>query len=283
MNFSLRHMTADDLDAADALRASLGWNQTIQDWRRLLSLSPQECFAAEHEGRVIGTCTSLSYGNTLAWIGMMMVHPDSRRHGIGKALLQLCVDSLRGKKIRCIKLDASPMGQPLYARIGFVAEWTLTRWERRGSPCTAEPPPGPIQPLVERHWPAVSDLDTPVFGADRGHVLKSLAADSRRALAFEDGGALLGFGMLRNGARADYLGPVTALSGDGELLVRHLLAGRLERKLFWDIPDRNEAASTLARALGFTPARPLTRMVLETNGVPSNPLGQWAIADPAAG
>ena len=33
MNFTLRRLGADDLAAADRLRADLGWNQTITDWQ----------------------------------------------------------------------------------------------------------------------------------------------------------------------------------------------------------------------------------------------------------
>jgi hypothetical protein len=113
--------------------------------------------------------------------------------------------------------------------------------------------------------------------------LLSLAADSRRVLIRESDGSLLGFGMLRPGARAAYLGPITARPGTGEPLVRCLLSGRDEQPVFWDIPDMNQPASDLARRLGFTFLRPLTRMYLESNLLPWDPLSQWAIADPATG
>jgi predicted N-acetyltransferase YhbS len=283
MDFTLRCLTPNDLATADRLRASLGWNQTIADWQRLLSLAPEGCFVAEQEGRIVGTCTSVTYGNALAWIGMMMVHPDHRGQGIGSALLQGCVDHLRRRSVRCIKLDATPMGRPLYARIGFVPEWTLTRWEHHGSPFAIEPASDSIQSLSERHWPAVLDLDAKAFGVPRGPLLQSIANDSQRTLVFESGGAVLAFGMLCDGACADYLGPVSARTEPGERLVRCLLSGHDGQPVFWDIPDLNEPASRLARRLGFTPVRPLTRMVLDTHSVPSDPLGQWAIADPATG
>jgi Acetyltransferase (GNAT) domain len=94
---------------------------------------------------------------------------------------------------------------------------------------------------------------------------------------------ILGFGMLRNGARASYLGPVVARPEAGEVLVRSLLSGHGDQPLFWDVPDLNEPASRLARRFGFSFVRALTRMYLETNLVPSDPFGQWAIADPATG
>jgi GNAT superfamily N-acetyltransferase len=283
MNFTLRRLVAEDLECADRLRADLGWNQTIPDWKRLLALSPEGCFVAEQDTRIVGTCTTIIYSKALAWIGMMMVHPENRGQGIGKALLQHAVNHLRQLGVQCIKLDATPMGKPLYAGIGFVPEWTLTRWEHQGSPLGIEPAPDFIHPPAEKDWPAILALDTQACGVHRGPLLRSLAADSRRVLIHESGGSILGFGMLRRGARADYLGPMVAQPGMGEQMARCLLSGQGDQPIFWDIPDLNQPASDLARRLGFKFHRPLTRMCLQTNLVPSDPFGQWAIADPAAG
>lgn len=283
MTFALRRLCADDLAAADQLRADLGWNQTILDWQRLLALSPEGCFVAEQDSRIVGTCTTVTYGNALAWIGMMMVHPASRGQGIGKALLQRAVDHLRLHGVRCIKLDATPMGKPLYARIGFIPEWTLTRWEHQGSTLGIEPTQDFIHPPAEKDWPAIVALDTRGAGAPRHSLLTSLATNSRQVLVYESEGSILGFGMLRRGARADYFGPMVAQPDIGEKLARCLLSGHGDQPIFWDTPDPNQPASDLARQLGFTFHRPLTRMYLETNLVPADPFGQWAIADPAAG
>ena len=283
MNFTLRRLYAEDLAAADQLRADLGWNQTILDWQRLLALSPEGCFVAEQNARIVGTCTTIVYGKALAWIGMMMIHPASRGQGIGKALLQHVVDHLRQSGVGCIKLDATPMGQPLYARIGFVPEWTLTRLEHQGSPLGVEAPQYSIHPPAEEHWQAILALDTQACGVHRGPLLRSLAADSRRVLVYESRGSILGFGMLRRGARADYLGPMAARPGIGEQLAQCMLSGHDDQPIFWDIPDLNKPASDLAQRLGFILHRPLTRMYVGTNLVPSDPYGQWAIADPATG
>ncbi|PKN29185.1 MAG: hypothetical protein CVU64_09575 [Deltaproteobacteria bacterium HGW-Deltaproteobacteria-21] len=91
MDVTIRCLTSADLREVDQLRAELGWNQTISDWRRLLALAPEGCFAAERNGKIAGTCTSVCFGNELAWIGMMMVHPASRRQGIGGRLLRSCI------------------------------------------------------------------------------------------------------------------------------------------------------------------------------------------------
>ncbi|PKN29184.1 MAG: hypothetical protein CVU64_09570 [Deltaproteobacteria bacterium HGW-Deltaproteobacteria-21] len=121
------------------------------------------------------------------------------------------------------------------------------------------------------------------MGVSRFPLLQSLAATSLLALVYVSEGSILGFGMLRSGARANYLGPIVARPGIGEMLVRVLLSRNDDRLTFWDVLDLNEPASALARQLGFTPARPLTRMYLDTNTVPTHCEEYWATADPATG
>jgi ribosomal protein S18 acetylase RimI-like enzyme len=283
MNLSLGQLTVEHLTAADELRALVGWNQRVSDWQRLLSLEPQGCFVAELAGRLVGTVTTTCYGKLLAWIGMMLVQPDFRRQGVGQALLQHGVAYLRQRAIQCVKLDATPQGQPLYERIGFMLEWKLARWEHPGSPALARIASNRIRQIEEEDWPAILELDAQVFGVARGSLLRALAEGSYSALVYQENDSLLGFGMVRGGARADYLGPIVVGAAIGPELVAALLSARADRPIFWDIPEANESAVSLARQLGFCPVRPLARMFLGANSVPSDPLGQFAIADPATG
>ena len=68
-DISFRPMTESDLAGADELRRLVGWNQTLADWRRFLKLSPQGCFVATQNSALLGTVTSISYDQTLSWIG----------------------------------------------------------------------------------------------------------------------------------------------------------------------------------------------------------------------
>jgi hypothetical protein len=45
---------------------------------------------------------------------MMVVHPESRRRGVGVALMRAALDDLRGLGIASVMLDATPAGRPLY-------------------------------------------------------------------------------------------------------------------------------------------------------------------------
>ena len=280
----LRCLTRADLPFADSVRALEGWNQTIQDWERFLAMEPDGCFLAEWEGRPAGTATTIIYGPELAWIGMVLVHPDFRRKGIGRALLRHCIDYLQNRDVRCIKLDATPAGKAVYEALGFREEWTLTRWQR-GGPGPATSSGEGITDLRVAGLGTVEQLDSPAFGISRQRLLQALAVQCRQALVLRsERGSVPGYGLLREGSRALYLGPVVADTTDGAIrLVRTLLEGNHDNAIFWDIPDRQSSAVSWAAENGFKAQRSLTRMFLGGNVVPGLHEKVFAIAGPEIG
>ena len=279
----LRLLTLADLPFADSVRAVAGWNQTLADWERFLAAAPDGCFLAEWNGVPAGTATTITYSPALAWIGMVLVHPDHRRRGIGRALLERCIKHLRGRGVHCIKLDATPAGKQVYDGLGFKEEWTLTRWER----ATAHRPAAGSSSGIRsrRDIDAVESLDATAFGVSRRVAMEPLMKQSRCALMFEaQPDRVAGYGLLREGSSALYLGPVVAVSADaGSRLVDALLAHAEGRKVYWDMPDENATAVQQAGARGFTPQRTLTRMYLGENATPGDPKRQFAIAGPELG
>ncbi|MDF2959371.1 MAG: putative acetyltransferase, partial [Paenibacillus sp.] len=126
---AIRQLTEDDIPFAMELKNIAGWNQVEADWQGYLELEPEGCFLAEVNGRKAGTATAIRYGTKAGWIGMVLVHPDLRRYGIGKALLNRTIDYLKGLGVECIKLDATPMGKTVYVPLGFTDEYELERYQ----------------------------------------------------------------------------------------------------------------------------------------------------------
>jgi ribosomal protein S18 acetylase RimI-like enzyme len=280
---TVRMLTRDDLSFADSVRALAGWNQTVADWERFIATEPQGCFLAEQNGVPVGTATTTVYSPALAWIGMVLVHPDHRGRGIGRTLLEHCMAHLHNRGVRCIKLDATPAGKKVYDGLGFKDEGTLTRWEYPGACWPHAELGSAIREL--RDVDAVETIDTDAFGVSRRKVLRPLIRQGSGAVVCESGaGEVAGYGLLREGSSALYLGPIVATSDAvGVILVKHLLACAGERKIYWDIPDQNVVASKWVGELGFTRQRTLTRMYLGINSVPGNVLKQYAIAGPEVG
>src|ERR1044072_3229757 len=102
-----RLLFESDIPAAMELKEAAGWNQTEDDWRRLLRLEPNGCFGAVQNGRLVGTTTTTTYKYDLAWIGMVLVDPQNRRQGIAASLMEPALGYLKGK-VASVKLDATP-------------------------------------------------------------------------------------------------------------------------------------------------------------------------------
>ncbi|HEX3989279.1 MAG TPA: GNAT family N-acetyltransferase [Verrucomicrobiae bacterium] len=287
MNASLRVrvMQEGDLPFADSLRAVAGWNQTLDDWRRFLAMQPKGCFLAELDGAQAGTATTVVYGSGLAWVGMLLVHPDFRRRGVGRALLLRCIEHLQDLKVKCIKLDATPEGRLVYEKLGFKEGWSLRRWEASLSAGVSESGNCSLRAWDEADLSQLNSLDAQAFGTSRSGLISALARQSRCALTCERAGeGAIGYGFLREGSRASYLGPVIAtLPRDGISIVEAILARAGGTRVFWDIPDLNAAAVDWAASHDFTVQRSLTRMWLGENCCAGNPRQQFAIAGPEMG
>src|SRR5689334_14800893 len=202
----IRLLFESDIPAAMQLKEAAGWNQTESDWQRLLSLEPNGCFAAVKDGRLVGTTTTTTYGNELAWIGMVLVDPQQRRQGIATRLMNVALEYLK-EKVATVKLDATAEGKPLYERFGFRVESVLERWS--GAPNVRNAETSKVDTLHD-----LITLDRIAFAADRLKLIEKLIDDAcvpPVVLRAADG-TLNGYALARRGTNADYVGPVVAKS-----------------------------------------------------------------------
>jgi predicted N-acetyltransferase YhbS len=250
-------MTADDLPAGLRLSCQAGWNQTEADWSRLLDLQPEGCFVAEREGEPVATVATCLFG-TVAWVAMVLVDEAVRGQGIGKSLVTHALEFLDRRGIRTVRLDATPLGLPLYEKLGFVAEYRLDRYHGHlpgaDGPSIAQPmPPDPLDGLIA--------LDRAVTGTDRGRLLRRLAAERPEMLrVVERGHRVEGFLMARPGSRALQIGPCIAGPEAGVMLLNeawHTYAGQA---VLIDVPADHAGAQAMARVGGLTVQRHLMRM-----------------------
>jgi len=274
----LRYLTSADIPFADSLRAIAGWNQTTRDWQRFLDLNPNGCLLAESEGRPVATATTVTYGGELGWIGMMLVHPDFRRRGIARVLIQHSIEILQSARVKAIKLDATPAGREIYLRMGFKDEFTITRYQHETA--VAQKSGAAIRPATQQDVGKIAELDQAATGASRENLLARLFADGSKTVVHESRSQITGYGMLRQGSLASYLGPIVATDPNHAQQIASTLACG---KIFCDLPDLNSAAAAWANSQNFTRQRTLTRMYLGKNVESATPQTYFAIAAPDLG
>lgn len=291
----IRPMTRADIPFGMELKTLAGWNQTEGDWRALLSYTPEGCFVAEWNRRPVGTATTTIHDGKVAWIGMVLVHPEFRRLGIGKSLLNHCIAWLRQRGIPSIKLDATPAGKTVYVPLGFRDEYELERVEMVAETEVRNQKSEIRVKCAGCEINAILALDTEAFGVPRPAILQRLLAEhpdlcwtaaapppplSHRPSPICH---YSGFLLARPGANAWHLGPWAARTPEiAEVLLCACLDRLAGKRIFADVPVNHPARQLVGRH-GFKTQRPLTRMWLGCNDWPGTPAFAYAIADPAKG
>jgi GNAT superfamily N-acetyltransferase len=246
-----RKLRLSDIPAAMELCKEAGWNQTTEDWRMLIGLSPEGCLAIDVEGVLAATTTLLCYGKRLAWIGMVLTRVPYRGRGYARRLMTEALTLADQTGIETVKLDATDQGQPLYEKLGFRCEQPVERW--------ACPAFGAVQGSSFPETPFSNEwreTDNRAFGVDRSQLLDELA---RRNPPLATGRSYL---LTRPGRLNRYLGPCVAHSPEeARTLIERSMRSLKSVEWFWDLLPRNTSAAVIARDLSFAPKRHLMRMV----------------------
>lgn len=276
-------MVAQDIALGMRLKAAANWNQTAADWRMLLDAGTG--LVASWDGVACGTVTVVPYG-PFAWIGMLLVDPAFRGRGIGTALLEAAIAVVPEGVAAC--LDATPQGEPLYLRRGFAKEYGLARFRRAAAPWRGDAAGGggivcqSVSPAV---LPELAQYDLPIFGGDRGGLLRELwrRAPQVAYLARRDD-QLVGYCLGRSGSHCEQLGPVIA---EDATVARALLAAALQRcfhrDVILDATESHAAWLGMVEGAGFEWQRPFCRMCLGGDSTFGPPSRQFAIAGPELG
>jgi hypothetical protein len=230
----------------------------------LRRLAPAGAFAAFLDARgvsIVGTCIGIDYGG-FAWISMMLVDPAHRGRGIGRRLLEAVMDAVPANLP--IRLDATPLGRPLYQQYGFQDEAALSRYVVDRD--VANLPDADVSPAIRRLTRDDLDLviaqDHETFGGTRDTLLDWMfrgAPQYAYASRSDDGRIHYCFG--RQGRVFDQIGPVIA--GDDDIahaLVKAALASSGDRRVAIDVYDCHRAFAGTLRDDRFVIERPLRRM-----------------------
>jgi GNAT superfamily N-acetyltransferase len=211
-------MNENDLSAAHALSQTVRWPHRLEDWQFVLRLGTG--FVAKEGGAMIGTGLCWKQGDSHASLGMIIVSPEHQGKGIGRELMNLVLEELGN---RCTLLIATPAGQPLYERLGFVATGTIHQHQGTMAPIAPVvlaagenirlADPGDIAKIIA--------LANRAAGMSRDVVLKQLVSVAE-GVVLERNGELAGFSFIRRFGRGHAIGPLVAPDSErAKALIAH--------------------------------------------------------------
>ncbi len=280
---TFRTMRRDDIPAGLSLCRAAGWNQLPRDWDLFLNVSPDDCrVAVDDSGKVVGTVTTVRYGDHFSWIGMVLVDPANRRQGIGMKLLKESLLILENEKT--VKLDATPAGREVYLKLNFKDEYYLSRMH-----CPSAPPNVSSGKQVRRG--EQGDLfqiflyDHKVFGAKRDTVIGWIWKGAPElSFVYERPREIMGYCLGRHGQNYTHIGPVVARD---ESIAKELVSAALKKcagqSVIIDAPHHSSTWLDWLQDNGFAEQRPFMRMFIGDNKWPGKPEEQFAILGPEFG
>jgi ribosomal protein S18 acetylase RimI-like enzyme len=259
MSLSIRPLADADLGSAVVILTSAF--QRSGNWANELRLyngvQPDGFFGAYQDGTLVGMVGSTIY-STFAYVGMMGVNQEFQRRGIGLALMRHLLKWLDEKNISHVQLDASEAGQPMYEKLGFVAQEQVFVLQRQaGLPILKFPQQ--VKSIRHSDLAMLADMDAKIFGADRSQVFSALlqAFPERAFLSHDSYGRITGYLFMQE----KRIGPWVMLEQDDEEALLHAALSLDFAEISAVVPENNQRALELLRSHGFEIVRTNRHMV----------------------
>ncbi|TRO61895.1 GNAT family N-acetyltransferase [Candidatus Bathyarchaeota archaeon] len=277
-----RVMKKTDLGFFMQLMDMVGWGMTPSDFDRILRFSPEGCFIASKYGRDLGMVATVNYGD-IAWIGNLVVLPETRGKGIGADLMQHAMDYLVSTGTRAIRLDGVPLAIPLYRRLGFRDEY----WSLRYTGVAQKHADTTCRPMQREDLDQIAELDLKVFKAPRRHILEYFyGLYSDLCYTTWSGDQLIGYIMAKKGKDNVKIGPWIAEPGyiaEAEQLLYSVMNQRVGEKLWVGVPEANKTSVSILEKNGFTALPSSLRMCYGDSGVVEKVESVYGLGGPDKG
>lgn len=264
-DMEIRPLQDEDIPAVMRLSTQAGWNQVPADWRRLLDLNPDSCFAGWVDDELVATATLVTYEERVGWIGMVLVEESHRRQGYGMQIFERTLEAALDRNIPMIGLDATDAGRSVYRQADFVDVAPIERWVGELEPGSIAGDNGTV--VSDPSLTDVLALDQRACGVDRSNLLTQLYEQENVTTFLVSDSAEdenRGYAIVRPGRNAVQAGPIVAL--DMETLSRLLkvTGKKLDNpRIVIDVLGGDEATDILTDA-NLACQRKLTRMTYQT-------------------
>ncbi len=234
-----------------------GWNQTMTDLNSMVDHCQGGVFVATYnflnEKLPLGSGVSLPVNKEHCWIGMILVHPELRRQGIARSIMNSCLKHARLiRKKSIVGLDATPLGKQVYDSLGFRDSFAICR-SVIDTTFGLEVPDKSIMPF---HFNAAKKYLHRINYTERIEIIEILAPlPNAKNFMIVDGKEIQGIVLSRPGRLKPFIGPLIA---DSKAIAFKLLSTVLNEwskcgyeTVFMDVPEHHLINSIFTKEGSF--------------------------------
>ncbi|MEN9646466.1 MAG: hypothetical protein RL238_3135 [Actinomycetota bacterium] len=255
-----RAMTPDDVAQLVEWAAAESWNPGRHDVPVAWSVDPGAFIALRRDGEMIGGGSVFSYGGAFGFMGLFIMRPDCRGHGLGGLLWQHRLQRMRARlrPDAAVGMDGVFRMAPFYARGGFVLAYRDLRFDGVAPAATDEG----LLPVAAVGFDALDAFDRRHVAAPRTEFLRAWTApaDVHTAVMVDDD-EVVGMAVLRPCRDGYRFGPVHADRPDvAERLITGLMSRVAGAPVQIDVPEPNGPGLDIVARLGMTESFGCARM-----------------------
>ncbi|MED1509849.1 GNAT family N-acetyltransferase [Bacillus proteolyticus] len=237
LEMGVERLRQEEIEDIVALSAYIGWDYNREEVETIFNSGIVYGVWNERK-KLIASAAIILYGEALASIGMVIVHPDYKGRGIGKAITNLCIKSVSVQTP--IMLIATDEGKPLYEKLGFRAVSYVSKYicnSYNGNDyCVGNE--DYMMNYEECDLEEIIKLDEYAFGTNREEFLTKRIMQSEQCIVVKDKEQnVLGYGISIQTPENKIIGPIVAKNDTMAMRMVHYLVREHNGKLRIDVPE----------------------------------------------
>ncbi|EEM96985.1 GNAT family N-acetyltransferase [Bacillus thuringiensis] len=220
-----------------ALSSYIGWDYNREEIETVFNLGIVYGVWNERK-ELIASAAIILYGEVLASIGMVIVHPDYKGRGIGKMITNSCMNSVSAQTP--FMLIATDEGKPLYEKLGFRVVSYVSKYICNSYNANHKCAENEEYMVVykEGDLEGIIKIDEGAFGTSRNEFLKQRIMQSERCVVVKDTKEnVVGYGICIQTPENKIIGPVVAKNNAMAMRIVHDLVRGHNGKLRMDVPE----------------------------------------------
>ncbi|MBE7119695.1 GNAT family N-acetyltransferase [Bacillus cereus] len=262
-----------------SLCESIGWlqHEAFMKEQFHMYLSIGTIFGYIHENKLIAAGGVFSFAPGFSSIGMLIVHPDFQRKGIGRILLN---NSLKVTHPSLpITLIATKAGEPLYESYGFKSITTIHRFEKQATYRNTNSVP--IKQIQQTDLQYLISLDQTATGAHRSKIYSSLLSRAIYSFKIERDNQIDAFALCIQKGDVLCITPLISKKEKDAIQLLEMICNSWNGTIRIDVPHSQFSFRQFLQTANFQETLLSPLMIKNGNQLPGNRNMLFAMIDAA--